>query len=227
MARRAAAPACAGVAAAVTALAFAACAAAAAASPLRDRAGRGGSGRGAAGTFVAAPTPAPIPVTTAVTHTGSVFPFATGTADSAPVGANITSPRSECGVGAMMAWNDLLYFVTYLSVPNAGAGTGLYSVDQNLVVAKLADHSSVYANRLLHAPSNRIIIGPYIIDAAGNIATITGLLQVRPLHDRGDCVAARAYLREGPRPRYRRPRRRCASAAWRSTWWTRPTRCTC
>jgi hypothetical protein len=79
----------------------------------------------------------------------------------------------------MMAWNDLLYVVSYLSVPNAGSGTGLYAIDQNMKMTTLASHNSVYANRMLLPSMNSIIIGPYIIDATGGIRTFTSLLEVR------------------------------------------------
>lgn len=79
----------------------------------------------------------------------------------------------------MMAWADRLYVVSYLSVPNAGAGTGLYAIDQNMVMEKIANHSSVYANRMLHPASNSIIIGPYVIDASRNVRTFESLLAVR------------------------------------------------
>jgi hypothetical protein len=105
-------------------------------------------------------------------HISGVLPTIAGTAESAP-------KRSECGVGAMMAWNDLLYYVTYLSVPNAGNGTGLYSVDANMKQTVLAEHSSVYANRMLVPGMQSIVIGPYVIDATGGIRTITDLLTVR------------------------------------------------
>jgi len=125
---------------------------------------------------VLADNPAPAALTTASLSASGVFPALTVTADSAP---NITSPRSECGVGAMMAWADRLYVVSYLSVPNAGSGTGLYAIDQNLAMTKLANHSSVYANRLIHPPSNSIIIGPYVIDGTGAVRTFEALLPVR------------------------------------------------
>ena len=56
-----------------------------------------------------------------------IFPHLTATADSAP-------KRSECGTGALMPWADHLYMVSYLSVPGAGNGTGLYAIDANLQV---------------------------------------------------------------------------------------------
>lgn len=169
----------------------------------------------------AAENPPPAPLTTAFLSASGVFPALTVTADSAP--QNVSSPRSECGVGAMMAWADRLYVVSYLSVPNAGNGTGLYAIDQNLQMEQLAAHSSVYANRFLHPPSNSIIIGPYVIDAARNVRTFTSLLTVRvggmaePGHDgvharhgrpavgvRHQHAAVHAALRPRRRPRHPR-----------------------
>ena len=46
--------------------------------------------------------PAPGPLTTASLSAGGVFPSLSAFAESAP-------KRSECGVGAMMAWNNMLY----------------------------------------------------------------------------------------------------------------------
>ena len=113
-----------------------------------------------------------VPLTTSSISVSGVFPSISGAAESAPA-------RSECGVGAMMAWADKLYYVTYLSVPDAGNGTGLYAVDQNMQQTLLANHSSVFANRLLIPALNSIVIGPYVIDATGGIRTITDLLHVR------------------------------------------------
>ncbi len=123
--------------------------------------------------------PTPHPLTTASVNANGVFPWLSFTAASAPTGPNITAPRSECGVGAMMPWADKLYVITYLSVPNAGAGTGLYAVDENLEMEKLMSHSSVYANRMIIPAINSIVIGPYVIDGAGGITVINDLLNVR------------------------------------------------
>jgi hypothetical protein len=100
------------------------------------------------------------------------------TAASAPAG--VKSPRSECGHGALMAWADKLYTISYLSVPNAGAGTGLYAIDANMVQTKLADHNSTYANRMMFPPTSSIVLGPFVIGADGNVAGVFAeLLTVR------------------------------------------------
>jgi hypothetical protein len=114
----------------------------------------------------------PEPLSTAFISTSGVFPALTTTADSGP-------KRSECGHGAMMAWADRLWLISYLSVPDAGNGTGLYSIDANMQMTKVASHSSVFANRLLIPQINSIVIGPYVIDAQGNVQTIEALLNVR------------------------------------------------
>lgn len=102
-----------------------------------------------------------------------IFPGLSSRAESSPV-------RSEAGIGALMPWADRLWMVTYLSVHNAGSGTGLYEIfPNNLTMVQREEHNCTYANRLLHAPTNQIIIGPYIIDSERNIRTITDLLSIR------------------------------------------------
>jgi hypothetical protein len=100
------------------------------------------------------------------------FPQMGFTASSGP-------ERTECGVGAMMAWNDMLYVVTYLSVPNGGSGTGLYSIDKNFTKTLLMSHNSTYANRMIHVATDSIIIGPYVISKDGEIRVFESLLNVR------------------------------------------------
>ena len=61
-------------------------------------------------------------------NVAGIFPGLTATANSG-------APRSECGIGALMPWADRLYMVSYLSVPNAGHGTGLYEIYSNMSVS--------------------------------------------------------------------------------------------
>lgn len=74
--------------------------------------------------------------------------FATGvapslavTADTAPSVPHGLPKRSEAGVGALMPWADKLYMISYLSVPHFGSGTGLYEIDENLEMTKIANHT--------------------------------------------------------------------------------------
>jgi len=95
--------------------------------------------------------------------------------------AELGPPRSECGVGAMMAWAGALWIVTYVSHKSAsGVGTGLYSINERLEMTKHpASYVGTYTNRMAHWESNQLIIGPYVIDAQGNARTVEDLLEVR------------------------------------------------
>jgi len=93
-------------------------------------------------------------------------------ADSGPL-------RSESGVGALMAWADRLWAVTYLSEPKHGSGTGLYEIAGDFTIRKRHESNGVYANRLLHKESNQINIGPYMIDSNGKVRVIEKLLGER------------------------------------------------
>ena len=119
---------------------------------------------------------AEVPVTTSFS---GVLPHLTATAESAPAVAAGLPSRSEAGIGALMPWADRLYMLSYLSVPGYGAGTGLYEIDEGLSMLKVANHSSVFANRMIHHWTDQIVIGPYVIDAQRNIRVITDLLDVR------------------------------------------------
>lgn len=95
--------------------------------------------------------------------------------------AELGPPRTECGVGAMMAWAGKLWVVTYVSHKStSGVGTGLYTIDEHLEMTKhTASHVGTYTNRFVHWESNQLIIGPHVVDAQGNVRTVDSLLEVR------------------------------------------------
>jgi hypothetical protein len=83
-------------------------------------------------------------------------------------------PRTEAGIGALMPWANRLWAVTYVAhMTPTGSGTGLYEIDNNLV---LKQHPmsvvGTYANRLIHTESMQLSIGPYLIDTMGNVRLI-------------------------------------------------------
>lgn len=87
--------------------------------------------------------------------------------------ADSASPRSECGIGALMPWADSLWAVTYNShMSNTGKGLGLFRIDDNLKSEKVHQHDGTHANRYLHPASSQAIVGPYAIDAKGNFRFI-------------------------------------------------------
>ncbi len=111
--------------------------------------------------------PAPINV-------GGTFPHLAVKASHLPA-------RSETGIGALMPWADRLWFVTYVAHKAAtGGGTGLFSVNDELEISKHPESRvGTYANRIVHAESNQLIIGPHAIDVDGNVRTFEDLADTR------------------------------------------------
>ena len=95
--------------------------------------------------------------------------------------AGLGPPRSECAPGAMMAWADRLWVVSYVSsASKSGVGTGLHEIDDELRMTRRPEsYVGTYTNRMVHYPSNQLIIGPYVIDADRRVRRIDALLEVR------------------------------------------------
>lgn len=86
---------------------------------------------------------------------------------------------SEIGTGALMPWGDALYGIDYLRNPGSGSGAALWRVHANMTRENLAFHTSTFANRMIHRGTNSIVIGPYVIDAAGQVRVFEQLLTIR------------------------------------------------
>lgn len=106
-------------------------------------------------------------------NASGVFPHLAMVADQ--------TPRTEAGTGALFPWADRLWIVTYVAhMEGSGSGTGLYEINQKMEIRKRPESVvGTYANRLLHGPSNQLIIGPHIIDMEGNVRTIDGVKKHR------------------------------------------------
>lgn len=87
------------------------------------------------------------------------------------------TPRTEAGTGALFPWANRLWVVTYVAHFSAtGFGTGLFEINDKMEIHKRPESVvGTYANRLLHGPTNQLIIGPYIIDMNGNVRVIDGV----------------------------------------------------
>ncbi|HBL77676.1 MAG: hypothetical protein A2W90_02795 [Bacteroidetes bacterium GWF2_42_66] len=81
--------------------------------------------------------------------------------------------EGECGSGAVVPWADRLWVITYgPHLPN-GSSDKLYEITSDL--EEIVHHESIGgtpANRMVHRESNQLFIGPYAIDANGNVRTI-------------------------------------------------------
>jgi hypothetical protein len=94
--------------------------------------------------------------------------------------ADSTAPRSECGVGALMPWADQLWAVTYNShKARTGTNLWLYRIDEELKSHAVERHDGTHANRLIHKESSQCFIGPFAIDARGNVRPIKDLFDHR------------------------------------------------
>ena len=106
-------------------------------------------------------------------NASGVFPHLAMVADQ--------TPRTEAGTGALFPWANRLWIVTYVAhMEVSGSGTGLYEINRDMEIRKRPESVvGTYANRLLHGPSNQLVIGPHIIDMEGNVRTIDGVKKHR------------------------------------------------
>jgi hypothetical protein len=111
-------------------------------------------------------------------------------ASPAPVSINGVFPKltvmarglgsnSEAGIGALIPWANKLWAVGYVAHIN-GQGLGLYEISDDMTMRRHpASITGTFANRMPHWPSGQAFIGPYAIDADGNVRVIEGLKRYR------------------------------------------------
>ncbi len=81
--------------------------------------------------------------------------------------------QNECGTGAVVAWADMLWWVTYAPHKPDGSDDKLYAMnaEKDLFVSSKSIGGTP-ANRMIHVESKQLFIGPYAIDAAGTVRAI-------------------------------------------------------
>ncbi|MBL7967305.1 MAG: hypothetical protein JNK09_09900 [Prolixibacteraceae bacterium] len=85
----------------------------------------------------------------------------------------VTNSDGECGIGAVVPWQNDLWYVTYSAHYPAGSDDKLYQLDTALnVVIRPESVGGTPANRMIHKESNQLIIGSHIIDATKKVRTI-------------------------------------------------------
>jgi hypothetical protein len=104
--------------------------------------------------------------------------FSSGVDPALAMTGDSESPRSESGIGALMPWADRLWAITYPAHgPGSGSGTGLYVVDDDLDMEKHPKSVvATCANRMVHSATDQLLIGPYVVDADGNVDIVEDLL---------------------------------------------------
>lgn len=81
--------------------------------------------------------------------------------------------EGECGTGAVVPWANRLWFITYGPHLPLGSSDKLYEITLDLQkIVRPESIGGTPANRMIHKESNQLFIGPYAIDAAGNVKAI-------------------------------------------------------
>jgi hypothetical protein len=81
--------------------------------------------------------------------------------------------EGECGTGAIVPWADRLWVITYGPHFPFGSSDKLYEITPGLKkITRPESIGGTPANRMIHKESNQLFIGPYAIDAFGNVRVI-------------------------------------------------------
>ncbi len=82
--------------------------------------------------------------------------------------------EGECGTGALVPWAGKLWAVTYGPHLPFGSSDKLYEITSDLKrVVRKESIGGTAANRMIHPESKQLFIGPYVIDADGNVRVIS------------------------------------------------------
>jgi hypothetical protein len=100
--------------------------------------------------------------------------------DAATPGISGIDPRlsyanseGECGTGAVVPWAGKLWVITYGPHLPFGSSDKLWEIGPDLSIrAHPESVGGTPANRMIHAESNQLLIGPYVINAQGNVRVI-------------------------------------------------------
>jgi len=114
----------------------------------------------------------------------------------------VFSHSGEVGIGAVVPWMDRLWMITYPPHATRGSSDKLYEIDRQLNVRIRPESvGGTHACRMIHRESNQLIIGPYVIDAAGKVRSV----DLQKLVGRMTAVAATSLTR----------RTRSTSSTWK------------
>jgi hypothetical protein len=81
--------------------------------------------------------------------------------------------EGECGTGAVVPWAGSLWAITYAPHKPYGSSDKLYQISPALErTVRPESVGGTPANRMIHRESNQLFIGPYAIDASGNVRVI-------------------------------------------------------
>lgn len=105
--------------------------------------------------------------------------------------------QGECGVGAVVPWQGRLWVITYAPHKPTGSDDKLYEIDEQLrVTARAESVGGTPAGRMIHEPTQQLLIGPYLIDAERRIRALD------PKRMPGRLTAIARHLSEPDRKAY-------------------------
>ena len=82
--------------------------------------------------------------------------------------------EGECGTGAVVPWAGDLWVVTYAPHAPTGSSDKLYRIRPDLTREMFSGSvGGTPANRMIHRETNQLLIGPYVIDAKGNVRVVS------------------------------------------------------
>ena len=81
--------------------------------------------------------------------------------------------EGECGTGAVVPWAGDLWVITYGPHCPFGSTDKLYRIKPDLTRETFSGSvGGTPANRMIHRETNQLLIGPYVIDAKGNVRVV-------------------------------------------------------
>ena len=81
--------------------------------------------------------------------------------------------EGECGTGAVVPWAGKLWVITYGPHKPFGSTDRLHEISGDLEkTIRPESIGGTPANRMIHKESNQLFIGPYVIDAEGNVKVL-------------------------------------------------------
>ena len=109
-------------------------------------------------------------------HISGIYPHLTTYGIYSQNGGHYKEGHDECGIGAIVPWAGKLWMVNYAPHMPKGSEHKLFSVDPDLSKPMTVHPESVGgtpAGRMIHKESNQLLIAHYLIDAKGNVRTIS------------------------------------------------------
>ncbi|MFM1903067.1 MAG: hypothetical protein RLZZ440_967 [Planctomycetota bacterium] len=86
---------------------------------------------------------------------------------------SVGNAEGECGIGGVVPWAGRLWVITYGPHLPRGSSDKLWEITSDLrIAARPESIGGTPASRMIHAESQQLLLGPYLIDAQGEVRTV-------------------------------------------------------